>query len=404
MSTRMSRQNRLKEIIDDDKIFKGNDIHSLSEGRKLLFYGADEGELIDIDILITIEDFITYTSNVYYECSREDEFDINSYNYIVFKNFKFSKQLQINNSLRIDVKFENCSFNISPFIYGSAYEIKIKFDNCEFNTLTNNNVDFKEYVEFFNCRFINHTVFLKCYFYKNISFTKSVFLHNTFFTHSSFEKQLIFTRTKFGNKERPVGLDLSQSIINGTISFFMVELYSYPSISINIYSDTYDNVLKHGSYIPIENKRETFRIIKNQLIGQNNLIEAEKYLKFEKQTFLEEKHLEVIYEYNDFKKIKLLLSDYLILKLNKYSNYFKTSWLTGLVFILVVTFIFHCVLSISKSYDFENLKNYVSLINLTDFELLKNEQNTKFYVTVFFAKLSIGFGIYQLVQAFRKFK
>ena len=47
---------------------------------------------------------------------------------------------------------------------------------------------------------------------------------------------------------------------------------------------------------------------------------------------------------------------------------------------------------------------FVSLINLTDFDLLNKGRSNIFYITVFIAKLSLGFGIYQLIQAFRKFK
>ena len=124
----------------------------------------------------------------------------------------------------------------------------------------------------------------------------------------------------------------------------------------------------------------------------------------EKQAFLEEKNLEAIFENNVLKTFKILFSDYLVLKINKYSNYFKTSWLVGLVFTLVITFIFHLILSLSTSYEFNDVVNYFKLLNLTDFSLIDGQVSSKFYLFFFIAKISIGFGIYQLVQAFRKFK
>jgi hypothetical protein len=230
-----------------------------------------------------------------------------------------------------------------------------------------------------------------------VVFSSATFKENTLFTYVLFKKSGIFNQTIFKK-----GLDLSQSIVEGNLTFFETDLNNYKSKKLS-HGNYYDSINLDGD-IPNQNKRETFRIIKNQLIQQNNPIAAEKYLKLEKQAFLEEKNIEAIFEDNVIKTFKILLSDYIILKLNKYSNNFKTSWLYGLAFTLIVALIFHLILSISESYRLNEVKNFVSLINLTDFDLLNKGRSNIFYITVFIAKLSLGFGIYQLIQAFRKFK
>lgn len=396
MSTILSRQKKLKEIIDDDKIFKGSDLDDLTEGRKYLYFGNDAINKVDVDTLLFVSDFIKYTENVYFEEEKNNQFDINSYDYILFQNFNFSKQIIINDLLGIDLRFDKCDFKVSPFKYGLLYDFKMKFRSCCFDVLKVNNVDFKDYLEFFDCSFINHTIFKKCNFYKNVTFTKSFFLSNAFFTYSSFYKQLIFNRAKFGEKSKPTGLDLSQSIINGTISFFMVRLYSFPSEPVDLHSFAYDDLLKIGKHIPIQNSRETLRIIKHQLLNQNNLIEAEKYAKLEKLTYMKE-----IYKNFKFDKLPSLIT----LFFNLISNYFKTSWTVGFAFIFGFAAIFDIWLENISPIYFIADNTLIKLINPTDFSFYDEFKNNEYAYSVYFAgKIMIGFGIYQLIQAFRKFK
>jgi hypothetical protein len=271
---------------------------------------------------------------------------------------------------------------------------------CDFNGLSAKDSTFEKQFEVYYCENFKPTLFNRATFNQNVVFNKSKFHANVLFTDTMFFKSLIIKRTTFHN----CGLDLSQSDIYRNLIFFQTELNNFKTKYIKSSSPEFDNAITEKGVIPYQNKRETFRIIKNQLIQQNNPIAAEKYLKLEKQAFLEEKNIEAIFEDNVIKTFKILLSDYIILKLNKYSNNFKTSWLYGLAFTLIVALIFHLILSISESYRLNEVKNFVSLINLTDFDLLNKGRSNIFYITVFIAKLSLGFGIYQLIQAFRKFK
>lgn len=287
-----------------------------------------------------------------------------------------------------------------------TYNRKIKFWRCEFEKLDVYNASFNKLFEIFDSQIYSEAIFNKVDFNANCLFTKTQFYKNCMYTYSTFEKQGIFSRSIFKDlNDKPKGLDLSQSIINGQLTFFETELEDYDIIRLDINDkDKFDDLLESGENIPIQNKRETFRIIKDQLLQQNNIIEAEKYAKLEKQTLLEEKNLDAIYEDDVLKTFKILLSDYFVLKLNKYSNNFKTSWLYAFIFTLSVTFISHSFLSISKNYEFDDFIKLIKLINITDFSFYEEENSARLYGVYFIAKISIGFGIYQLIQAFRKYK
>jgi hypothetical protein len=267
------------------------------------------------------------------------------------------------------------------------------------------NIVFKKLFEIYDSTVTGISIFNKVDFEENVVFTLSKFRQNILFTYSTFEKLGIFSRAKFlDEKNNPTGLDLSQSIINGNLTFFETNLKNYSSEKISSESDQYDIAITEIASIPNQNKRETFRIIKHQLIEQNNQIEAENYLKLEKQSFLEEKNLEAIYEDSVFKTFGIILNDYIVLKLNKYSNGFKTSWRTALIFTLFVAFISHFFLQLSDVYRY-TLTNYFRLINPVDFSFYNMDYiPSGTYIGYFIAKIFIGYGIYQFIQAFRKFK
>jgi hypothetical protein len=242
----------------------------------------------------------------------------------------------------------------------------------------------------------SNAFFNKVEFNANCVFTKTRFHKNCIFTYSTFQKQGIFSRAIFRDKNNlPTGLDLSQSIVNGQLTFFETDLGNYEAKRIDSNSTEYDDAISKDGKIPIQNKRETFRIIKHQLLQQNNVIEAEKYDKLEKQTLL----------YETYKNFKIKnISNLFLLLLNKYSNNYKTSWLYALIFTLSVAFISHSILSISESNDFCDGLKFIKLLNPTDFSFYSDAHSGKIYTVYFVAKIFIGFGIYQLIQAFRKYR
>jgi hypothetical protein len=330
--------------------------------------------------------------------TRLKEVEVNSNDKIKFLNIIFENKFTFNNRkiFKPALEFAKCYFKFNPSFRDKIFENKIKFRLCEFERIYMNNVTFNEYLEFYNCLFFGKAIISKCSFNDNVVFTKSTFHSNCLFTYSNFEKLGIFSRAKFHNKDKnPTALDLSQAIINGQLIFFDMILGDYKAFKIDSDSINFDKTINEGDVIPMQNKRETFRIIKHQLLQQNNVIEAEKYGKLEKQTLWYE-------TYKDF-KIKNT-SNLVLLFLNKISNNYKTSWLYALIFTLSVAFIFHSILSILKANKFNEYEIFFKLLNPTDFSFYSDGHSWEIYAVYFLAKISIGFGIYQLIQAFRKYR
>ena len=330
--------------------------------------------------------------------TRLKEVGVNSNDKIEFLNIFFRNKFIFNNRkiFKPALEFVKCYFYFNPSFRDKIFENKIRFRLCEFERIYMNNVTFNEYLEFYNCLFFGKAIISKCSFNENVVFTKSTFHSNCLFTYSNFEKLGIFSRAKFHNKDKnPTALDLSQAIINGQLIFFDMILGDYKAFKIDSDSISFDKTISEGDVIPMQNKRETFRIIKHQLLQQNNVIEAEKYDKLEKQTLL----------YETYKNFKIKnMSNLFLLLLNKYSNNYKTSWLYALIFTLSVASISHSILSISESNDFCDGLKFIKLLNPIDFSFYSDAHSGKIYTVYFLAKISIGFGIYQLIQAFRKYK
>lgn len=330
--------------------------------------------------------------------TRLKEVGVNSNDKIEFINIFFRNKFIFNNRkiFKPALEFVKCYFYFNPSFRDKIFENKIRFRLCEFERIYMNNVTFNEYLEFYNCLFFGKAIISKCSFNENVVFTKSTFHSNCLFTYSNFEKLGIFSRAKFHDKHKnPTALDLSQAIINGQLIFFDTILGDYKAFKIDSDSISFDKTISEGDVIPMQNKRETFRIIKHQLLQQNNVIEAEKYDKLEKQTLLYE-------TYKDFKIRNT--SNLVLLFLNKISNNYKTSWLNALIFTLVVSFISHSILSISESNDFCDGLKFIKLLNPIDFSFYSDAHSGKIYTVYFLAKIFIGFGIYQLIQAFRKYR
>jgi hypothetical protein len=346
-------------------------------------------------------DFLLFLKNEKVEVIN---FSLCSFNYPLAINEKFAHFINTNieelaefdHFKKVEFIFGLCEFRFGINLNNFSYNQKIRFWKCKFYRLHIFNASFNKLFELVDSEVYSNAFFNKADFNANCVFTKTKFYKNCIFTYSTFEKQGIFSRAIFRDKNNlPTGLDLSQSIVNGQLTFFETDLGNYEAKRIDSNSTEYDDAISEDGKIPIQNKRETFRIIKHQLLQQNNAIEAEKYDKLEKQTLL----------YETYKNLKIKnISNLFLLLLNKYSNNYKTSWLYALIFTLSVASISHSILSISEANDFCDGLKFIKLLNPIDFSFYSNAHSGKIYTVYFLAKISIGFGIYQLIQAFRKYR
>lgn len=202
---------------------------------------------------------------------------------VLFNNCTFNKKVIIND-LYDHITFSDCCFEDEFTAKNSALLGKVRFRGCHFKGDVNfQNTKFEDLADFYSCHFHKSLIFLKTDFKATTVFSSSIFYKNVLFTYTLIEKLIILRGTTF--KE---GLDLSTAILSGELNCFDIRLKNFRSFKIekklNPFSSTdkrlahyemlYDNAITKTEVakIPIENKIETFRIIKQRLISQNNSI------------------------------------------------------------------------------------------------------------------------------------
>ena len=107
--------------------------------------------------------------------------------------------------------------------------------------------------------------------------------------------------------------------------------------------------------------------------------------------------------------------DKLLLWFNKNSNIFGTDWVVGINFTILVTLVAYIIILYSSPNllflpNLEGVGNFlkglVDILNLTDWNditILGEKLTSWQYVFLFIARIFVAYGVYQTIQAFRKF-
>jgi hypothetical protein len=322
-------------------------------------------------------------------------------------------------------EFINCHFHGDIVAEESILDCKIKFRNCHFHGNVNfRNTTFKDLADFWKCTFHKPTTFYKTDFYSTVVFSASTFKENVLFTYTLIDKLMILRGT---NPEK--GFDLSLAIIAGTISVYDFQMDDYSSFG-SIYKDTnkalkenksleyndvyetiYDAAVTSEHKIPIENKRETYRILKSQLENQKNFINAVPYRVMENKTLLKESWKKLVNGHTFSRPF----SNIIVLTLNAISNWFGQSYILGFIFTACIGGLFFTwmlsyignfeLTTTVSEWQWQYYVQYLNPTHRTDFMKAVGENPTKgFYVLDFVGRIFIGYGIYQIIQAFRKYK
>jgi hypothetical protein len=150
----------------------------------------------------------------------------------------------------------------------------------------------------------------------------------------------------------------------------------------------------------------TIRVIKNQFSKTDNKIEYLNYHAIELNKKL--------------KDTKTNWKDIVILWLSKWSNYYGTSWGRGVIFTFGLSIFFFILILVVNSYiksdyplcfnpnnkraDFSIIMTeYFNLIFRFGFNDAEKVYSSYLYIIYILAKIFISYGIYQTIQAFRKF-
>lgn len=349
------------------------------------------------------------------ECDFEKEIDFSN------NNFRGSVLISENRFLG-GANFSKCKFQQSANFKANTYYSEVLFNNntysgnCDYSESEfRNGVDFSD--SSFNKRFIGWELLGKK---SKVDFTRVTFSEDSFLTQSHFHG----------------GISLYASVINGLLEISDIKVYGNNSDS------------------------ETLRIIKNLHSKQNNRRQALIFHELEMNAYKNElkeflnnckksiskndrtnlekpesitiENLDIHDKFNlrstgqeEYKEAKKHYNrDYIILRLNKLTNNYGLSWTKAFWFIIYTSIPLYIIyvlgFMIQGNYPFEfgwngwtefwnglgfTIKNYLQFLWPTHkFEFIPNTQSSFFtYLVDIFSRIVIGFGIYQMIQAFRKF-
>lgn len=173
--------------------------------------------------------------------------------------------------------FENSTFekevHFGKEIDDRNIEKSNMFGSCSFETALFENCNFFDSVYFKNNEF-KQLFFKNSIFKDNVYFNNSHFYDFADFHECEFEKTACFYGATFHNKAIP---NFSQAIFKENLNFVNVKC----DFEFKDLKDTIENDDKTLSSKVANDFRDSFRLIKNALVKDNNLLEAQEYHKIE---------------------------------------------------------------------------------------------------------------------------
>ncbi len=318
-----------------------------------------------------------------------------------FENSQFNFDINFENKIDIlpsNVYFSNCIFKGKASFKGIIFQGEANFDNCTF----------KGQVDFTGCLFEKDVKFHNATFEKDCYFNESEFKGKVNAWKMTFIENVTFKWTNFRKKA-----NLSELIAeNGQVELYGVNFennaYFYDSKIKRL--DLKKSVIDKGLFFlgaEIKKaKRETSRIIKNEFLKQNNRIEALKYHQKEMSAYFIELGRNIIKPKSFYSFLKNI-GDITILLINLISNGFGLWWFMAIVFLFVSTYlIFNWYLTnLNLTYTIDFWTYYPEFILPTHKFGFIDGTTPNNYANIidFLGRIVSSFGIYQTVQAFRKF-
>ncbi|MCH8534854.1 MAG: hypothetical protein LAT51_07290 [Flavobacteriaceae bacterium] len=351
------------------------------------------------------------------------------------------------NEFDINVTFENkCVFDKELNFKNIVFSGKVRIHDCNLNKINFYNTSFNDLADFWNTEFKKPVIFHKTDFNSTAVFSMTTFKKNVLFTYSLLAGKSIFAKTEFKK-----GLDLSQAVISGELQLFdihfedeMFDTEYFKKSEKSLYRDAidsgktcieYDNekndcIKTKKLNIPIENKVHTFQILRKAFEDVGNYNDSTKMRRVEKSTLRllnqqlskEKKKSDSRIWYARFCNWILsgfnvtyrdvFTNDGLILLLNRWSNNYRTNFWRGVFFTIIVASLFlTATLLFDQNTSFTlnpskfQWKSLIIFLNpLHDIKDIIPDPNIGSYIFDYLGRIFVGYGIYQTVQAFRKFK
>lgn len=347
----------------------------------------------------------------------------------IFKNARFSNTASFEDILfRKLADFNGCdfyneaNFRSSTFFAGvtfGAFHANVNFKGAKFHSSTDffgqfeknvnlTSCEFREYLDLSEHTFRQDLSINDSEFFKEVNFESCEFQGKVNAWNTTFHNNLICRWANFRKKINLTESKISKGFANFYGANFEANAYFYKTHFKEI--DLKNSVIDKGVFF-LDSKidkgqRETFRIIKNQFLSQNNRVEALKAHQREMNSFTVETVQNIFRKRLSLKTFGNI-GNLLILILNFISNGFGLWWFTGILFLFSTTYLMFiwylnyvqlpCLFEFWKY--FPQFLNPTHKIDLIEGALLE----TPAFVLDFFGRVVSSFGIYQTVQAFRKF-
>ncbi|MDO6600645.1 MULTISPECIES: pentapeptide repeat-containing protein [Flavobacteriaceae] len=319
------------------------------------------------------------------------------------------------NVFSASITFRECDFEKQIQFDDITFNNKFKMHNCSVNDASFRNTTFNDLADFWLTTFNKDIIFYKTDFNKTTVFSMATFIGNVLFTYSLFDTKVIFARTKF-NK----GIDLSQSIISGKLQPFDLQFNfkEFKAEYVGKDDETFQNYVDRDAIIPLVNKVHTFQVFKKAFEDIGNYSDSILMQREEKRALKELVKLKLKDEDSSVNN-----GDKWILNLNRISNHYQSDFRNGIWFTLCMTIVFGFLTLVfteefqrhfcwgcefNKDYFIKGVKFLFNFLNPTRRITYLDSFDLRFYGIAylfdFFGRMAVGYGIYQTIQAFRKFK
>lgn len=313
------------------------------------------------------------------------------------------------------IKFKECVFQKQIQFDDLIFDGKFRMHDCVLKEVSFRNTTFNNLADFWATTFTKKTIFYKTDFNKTSVFSMATFNDNVLFTYALFGSKAIFARTKFKK-----GIDISQTIISGSLQLFDLHFNfkKYDAIYVGADDKTYQNFIDRDAIIPLENKVHTFQVLKKAFEDIGNYSDSILMLREEKRAL---KKL-VKHKLKD-KNPDTNKGDKWILRLNRLSNHYRSDFRNVIWFTLGVTIVFG-LLTLVFTEEFQRhfcwgcefdkdtftkgVKFLFNFLNPARRITYLDNFDLRFYGIAylfdFLGRIAVGYGFYQTVQAFRKYK
>lgn len=330
----------------------------------------------------------------------------------LINNKKTIDYICISNVILNNLFLYNCRFNDCEFDKVHVLE-EIQIEECFFNILWFTD-SVGGFIRFAGCEFNSNTNFLT---FKGLDDT-----------HLVIQNSYVKGVSNFNGSEFDY-LEILNTLFEKNVSFDSVKVNAVHLYQVTFSESAFFDNFKitnpfNNTQTTIEEKKRTYRTIKQELQKLDNRIDYNTFRVYELTMHSQEVNRLLKNSKLPESEKDTLLKDKCILYLHHYVSNFGTDWRKALSFILCTGFTFYTILYMIENANKEldicaGLHGYINgffkYILVTNFdnpllagEVIK-EEVFKFtyipsYFVFIFGKILIAFGIYEMVQSFRKFR